>query len=62
MVISLDEDKEISTFFYKLTSNGNLKITKILIDKNYFIRKSRLKDTIKRQKAKMCYQNIISEL
>ena len=62
MAISLDEDKEISTFFYKLTSNGNLKITKILIDKNYFIRKSRLKDTIKRQKAKMCYQNIISEL
>jgi hypothetical protein len=62
MAISMNEDKEISTFFYKLTSNGNLKITKILIDKDYFVRKSRLKDVIKRQRAKMCYQNIISEL
>ncbi|NEW60246.1 hypothetical protein GSY74_03025 [Sulfurovum sp. bin170] len=62
MAISMDEDKKISTFFYKLTSNGNLKITKILIDKDYFIRKSRLKDVIKGQKAKMCYQNIMSLL
>lgn len=62
MAISMNEDKEINTFFYKLTSNGNLKITKILIDKNYFIRKSRLKDAIKRQRAKVCYQNIMSEL
>ena len=62
MAISMNKDKEISTFFYKLTSNGSLKITKILIDQNYFIRKSRLKDTIKRQRAKMCYQSIINEL
>jgi hypothetical protein len=62
MAISMNREKEINTFFYKLTSNGNLKITKILIDKDYFIRKSRIKDVIKQQRAKMCYQNIINEL
>jgi hypothetical protein len=62
MAISMNKDKEINTFFYKLTSNGNLKITKILIDKDYFIRRSRIKDVIKQQRAKMCYQNIMSEL
>jgi hypothetical protein len=62
MAISMDEDKKISTFFYKLTTNGHLKITKILIDKEYLIRKSRLKEVVDQQKAKMCYKSIISEL
>jgi len=63
MAISLDEDKKISTFFYKFTSNGNLKITKILIDKeNYFIMKERLKGILNTQRAKMCSQSILSQL
>lgn len=62
MAISMDEDKKISTFFYKLTSNGHLKITKTLIDKEYLIRKSRLKEVITQQRAKMCHQSIIAEL
>ncbi len=64
MAISVDKNRTISTFFYKLNSdNNNLKIKNILIDKNgYFIMKNRLKEVINTQKAKMCYKNIILSL
>lgn len=63
MAISVDTNRTISTFFYKLSSDNNLKIKNILIDKDgYFIMKSRLKEVLKTQRAKMCYQGIISSL
>ena len=63
MAISVDTNRTISTFFYKLSSDNNLKIKNILIDKDgYFIMKSRLKEVVKTQRAKMCYQGIISSL
>jgi len=63
MAVSLDKDKIVSVFFYKFNSEHNLKISKILIDKDgYFIMKSRLKEVLQTQHAKMCYQNILSVL
>jgi len=63
MAISMDKNKIISVFFYKLSSDNNLKITNILIDKdNYLIMKSRLKEVLKTQKSKMCYKSILSNL
>jgi len=63
MAVSMDEDKVISVFFYKLSSDNNLKITNILIDKDgYFIMKKRLKEVLQTQQSKMCYKNILSDL
>ncbi|HHB93548.1 MAG TPA: hypothetical protein ENK88_00140 [Campylobacterales bacterium] len=63
MALSMDKNKTISVFFYKLSSEDNLKISNILIDKDgYFIMKSRLKEVLKTKSAKMCYQNILSAL
>jgi hypothetical protein len=63
MAVSMDSNKTISVFFYKLSSDNNLKINNILIDKDgYFIMKSRLKEVLKTKQSKMCYQNILSIL
>ncbi|NOZ89813.1 MAG: hypothetical protein GXO60_00850 [Epsilonproteobacteria bacterium] len=63
MAVSMDDDDVISVFFYKLSSDNNLKITDILIDKdNYLIMKSRLKEVLETQRAKMCYRSILSNL
>ena len=63
MAVSMDDDDVISVFFYKLSSDNNLKITDILIDKeNYLIMKSRLKEVLQTQGAKMCYRSILSKL
>jgi len=63
MAISMDTNKTISTFFYKFNSDRYLKISNILIDRDgYFIMKSRLKEVLEKQRAKMCYRDIISTL
>ncbi len=63
MAISVDNNRTISTFFYNFSSNHNLKIKNILIDKDgYFIMKSRLKEVVKSKEAKMCYDSIVSNL
>jgi hypothetical protein len=63
MAISVDTNKTVSAFFYKLSSKDNIKINNILIDKDgYFIMKSRLKEVLKTQHAKMCYNDILSNL
>jgi hypothetical protein len=63
MAISVDSNRTISTFFYNFSSKNNLKIENILIDRDgYFIMKSRLKEVVETQKAKLCYNDIISNL
>jgi len=63
MAVSLDKNKTVSLFLYKFNSEHNLKISNILIDRDgYFIMKSRLKEVLQTQHAKMCYQNILSVL
>jgi len=63
MALSLDTNKTVSVFFYKFSSDNNLKITNILIDKDgYFIMKDRLKEVLLTQGAKMCYREILSNI
>jgi hypothetical protein len=59
MAISINKDNEIDTLFYKLSTEGNLKIRNILIDSsNLFINKNRIKEIITIKKAQSCAETI----
>ena len=59
MAISLNKQNEIDIIFYKLTSEGTLKIKKMLIDtSNRFIGKRRVKEILKGSRVQECSENI----
>jgi len=60
MAISVDKYNQIDTIFYKFSKENNLKIERLLIDKeNQFIIKSRLNDVLKLNHSRSCPREII---
>lgn len=59
MALSVNKQNKIDTIFYKLTSGNNLKIEKMLIDRNnQFIMKRRVNEVLKTKNAQSCSNNI----
>ncbi len=59
MALSVDKSNQIDIIFYKLTSNSQLKIEQMLIDKNnQFIMKKRVQDLLDRKNPQSCSNNI----
>ena len=59
MAISVDKQNKVDIIFYKLTAKGDLKIEKMLIDRdNRFISKRRVKEILKGNRAQECSDSI----
>jgi hypothetical protein len=62
MALSVDKHRHIDTIFYKFISGANMKIEKILIDKNsQLVMKSRLYKVLQREESKSCSNNIMRQ-
>ena len=59
MAISVNKQNEVDIIFYKLTSEGTLKIEKMLVDTgNRFISKRQVKEILKGNRVQECSENI----